>query len=200
MKIKDAKIITGFYKPVGIDYAICMIPSYVKTIPNMISDIIIPAAAHITYLYMPDSVTCILSEAFCNDYIKKIIFSKNLKHIGSYAFYGNLIKDINLPESLTYIDDSAFSKCINLKSVSLPSKLKYIGCDAFHSCFDLKYVDISKCNILNKGNGIFKWCDNIEKVKLPENIAKNYVEDLGFSNIVMKLIKKDYPELFKEES
>lgn len=63
--------------------------------------------------------------------------------IGSFIGLTNL-KSIQIPASVTKINDYAFSNCANLKSVSFEesSQLKTIGQEAFKNCTKLSVIDI----------------------------------------------------------
>ena len=66
-----------------------------------------------------------------------------LRKIGSQAFYQTALKELELPDGLREIGDSAFLKCNNLESVKIPESVKRIGKWAFHGCHRLKVVEIA---------------------------------------------------------
>ncbi len=75
------------------------------------------AAYNLFQIEIPDSVTCIGSNAF--NYIL-------------HSFYY-----ITLPKNLTYIGDSAFQNCRVLREIIIPLSVEYIGTSAFAMCDNL---------------------------------------------------------------
>ena len=62
-------------------------------------------------------------------------------YIGRGALeYCEQLTDVKLPQSLTYIGESAFSSC-NLKEVTIPGKVETIGSCAFSFNSDLTKVE-----------------------------------------------------------
>lgn len=65
-----------------------------------------------------------------------------VKEIGSYAFsYANL-NNIVIPDSIQYIDASAFEFCQNLQSVFLPKSISTIQPLAFDGCDVLEEINV----------------------------------------------------------
>jgi len=94
-------------------------------------------------IIIPKTLKVIGDEAFsnCND-LKIVVFDKNseLEYIGEKSFescYG--LYYINLPDSVTYIGDSAFVGC-KLKFINIPSKINYIGSNSFDFYSDFKLI------------------------------------------------------------
>ena len=56
------------------------------------------------------------------------------------AFAHTSIKSIEIPDSVTTIDNSSFHSCIELASVKFPASLTSIGEAAFQNCFKLKTI------------------------------------------------------------
>ena len=87
-------------------------------------------------LIVPDDVIEIGQYAFRGTLIGSVSFSPRLNRIGSYAFSTctSLTGTLTLPETLTYIDDSAFMDCSFTGELHLPNSLEYIGSRAFQNC------------------------------------------------------------------
>ena len=98
----------------------------IKLNPNTVT----VAQEFITYSQLEEldlaSVEYISNFAFeGNDLLKKIHFSKKLKHIGKNAFcYCDGLIELTFPQSIEYIGPGAFEFCNNLKKVTLPKKCK----------------------------------------------------------------------------
>lgn len=99
---------------------------------------------------------------------RKIVFSDTVRYITRNAFKGNpYIEEIDLRKSpITYIGESAFEGCTNLKRVLLPDTVVEIDKSAFKGCTQL----ISDMNETEYHRGLI----NIDNVYY---IAKNAFED-----------------------
>ena len=52
---------------------------------------------------------------------------------------GNLT-NVKIPENVTYIGDSAFSRCFSLTSIEMSENVTYIGGSAFSGCTNLTNI------------------------------------------------------------
>ena len=91
---------------------------------------------------------------FANDNI----VPKGVTYIDEYAFYGNGLEFIYIPQGVTSIGQQAFCGCKNLKTVILPSTLISIGANAFNRCPSLKNLNIP-ASVSYLGIGAFSQCD-----------------------------------------
>lgn len=93
-------------------------------------------------------ITGILVEnASANYSIPSKINGKTVVGIGNYAFKYETIKSVVLPETLSYIGDSAFADVRELKSIVIPKNVNSIGCNAFMGCRKLSTVYIKSNDI-----------------------------------------------------
>ena len=127
--------ITGFVH-LEIDNSITVIQSYCvdsnyrsqiysvaipKTVQS-ISDYAFIGCTNITYLsFHPDSI--------CNI-------------IWSYAFHGNRLFDLALPDTITHIYSQAFKYSYNLTSVCIPPNITYFGGNVFSNCPKLTSINL----------------------------------------------------------
>jgi hypothetical protein len=79
---------------------------------------------------IPDSVTHIGEEAFCNNQLTSVVIGNSVTSIGWDAFRNNRLTSVVIPNSLTSIDGWAF---INnqLTSVVIGNSVRRIGKEAF---------------------------------------------------------------------
>ena len=93
-----------------------------------------------------------------------------LETIGEETFCNSSISEIEIPDSVKYIGQGAFSWCDNLTSITLPSGLESIGLAAF-SYSKITEIEIADgVELLNDGDNLFEECSNLTKVKLPSDL------------------------------
>lgn len=89
----------------------------------------------------------------------------NVKKIGKNAFEELKIKFINIPKTVTCIEEGAFSDCIKLKAINIPNSVTRIGRVAFANCNNLiKKGKYTTCNIIRDGDNITYSCCGTEYV------------------------------------
>ena len=100
--------------------------------------------------------------------------STKVSKIDSMAFYESNISNIKLNDGLTYINNSAFSECTNLKEITIPSSVIEIKDSAFFNSglinviFDGTNDNTSK--LLKIGESAFS-DNNITSVVLPKSVT-----------------------------
>lgn len=60
--------------------------------------------------------------------------------IGRSAFYSSAVKNLTIPETVTKIDENAFSLCFYLETLTMPKSITSIGYGAFGDCLNLTDV------------------------------------------------------------
>ena len=84
--------------------------------------------------------------------------------IGSDAFwYCSSLTSINIPNSVTSIEDYAFNGCLRLTSITIPNSVTSIGNSAFCGCSSLTYITIPN-SVTNIGCIAFLLCYNLKNV------------------------------------
>ena len=106
-------------------------------------------------LVLPDSVVYIDTRAFefgdsysyeqNHSNLKSIVFSKNLRYIAPFAFYGhNKLKTIELPNTIDYIGREAFGGAELMDTVTM-GNLPFMGGSVFHSLKTI-IIDYNACD------------------------------------------------------
>lgn len=100
--------------------------------------------------------------------------------IGSFAFFGcNQIKSVNIPESVTFIGNRAFQEC-GIISLEIPNSVTHIN-DAFFSCEDLTSITLP-----DKLAEIYGWtffgCGLLTSIIIPESVT-SIGKDVGISGM-----------------
>ncbi|MBR2669861.1 MAG: leucine-rich repeat protein, partial [Solobacterium sp.] len=160
-----------------ISLASITLPSGVKTIGRGA----FYYCSNLQTIVIPDSVTKIRENSF--DYCTKLItagsvgsganvqiaFTDNIRTDYQYAF--KYIESISIPNTITIIENSAFSGCQQLRSITLPTSITTIGDYAFASCNSLVSVTIPN-TVISLGKSVFSGCSSLETVNLPANLTE----------------------------
>lgn len=100
---------------------------------------------------------------------KNTIIPNTVTTIGAFAFWGSDLTNLDLPNSVTEIRESAFGYCYELTSVSLGNSLNYIGKDAFQFC-SFTSIEIPDA-IISIDDGAFSGCHELKEVVIGESIS-----------------------------
>ena len=81
-----------------------------------------------------------------------------------------VLKDINIPNGTTEINDWAFASCDNLQSVTIPNSVTNIGSNAFQYCLKLTSISIPN-SVTSIGNSAFYGCGNLTSITIPNSVT-----------------------------
>lgn len=99
------------------------------------------------------------------------IIPNSVTSIDNSAFsHCMLMTTINIPDLVTNIGDYAFYNCEKLTSVVIPDLVTSIGEDAFWHCDDLLSVTIGE-KVESIGSGAFSDCYNLTSVTIPKSVT-----------------------------
>lgn len=112
-----------------------------------------------------------------NDYIgnnEKVVIPDSVAYQGvNYAVKGisqlaflksrGFLKEVYLPNSVTYINEDVFYECKNLRYVKLPERLTSIGAHAFNGCVLITDVVFPK-SLTHLGQSAFFGCRNLKNI------------------------------------
>lgn len=109
-----------------------------------------------------------------HEWLTKVVINDGVSNIGEYAFYKHYsnLQSITIPESVTSIEEYAFSGCSSLKDITLPEGLTYIGRSAFYNCGMTSITIPGSVRIIYEST--FDDCSNLMNVTMLEG-----VEDIG---------------------
>ena len=158
------------------------IPNSVKTIDNNAFS----NCSSLTSVLIPNSVTSIGYGAFigCSGltsvHISDIVAWCNIKFGGELSnplYYANHlylngeeIKDLEIPNSLTTIDEYAFCGCSGLTSVLIPNSVTSISDETFQGCSGLTSVTIPN-SVTSIGGSAFEGCSGLTSVTIPNSVT-----------------------------
>ena len=133
--------------------------------------------------------------------LEEVILPDNLSFIGTeisgetFALCTSL-KTINLPKTVTKIQDGTFLECTALENINLEN-VKVIGMDDVHKkgtftgCISLENVDLDKLEVL--GVNTFNGCTSLKKVELPN--ANKIMDNAFHGCISLEDVKLDNLEV-----
>ena len=98
--------------------------------------------------------------------------------IGSYMFYNPdyspispcAISKINLPNSVTGIEEGAFKSCTRLTDINIPNSVTSIGGGAFSGCTSLTDINIPN-SVTSIGERAFSGCTSLTDINIPNSVT-----------------------------
>lgn len=109
--------------------------------------------------------------------IKNVVINYPITTLGS-QFSSTDIKSIELPETVTSLQGSAFSWCDDLEYAKLSEQITEIPRSTFYRCKSLKQIDLPQN--LKKIGGYAFFRSGIEQIEIPETVSRIYT--FAFSN------------------
>ena len=105
--------------------------------------------------------------------LKTLTFREGIEDISAVNAYScsyPKLKNINLPQTLTRIRDSAFYNCDAITDITIPSSVTSIGHRAFYGCDNLESI------VLNEGltsieDSAFARCPSLKQISIPDSVT-----------------------------
>lgn len=108
--------------------------------------------------------------------ITRLIVDNGVTSLGDCVLHGfdgwhdaESLKEVTLPEGLTYLGDYAFDSAAELKSITLPSTLTTIGGAAFYECTGLTDITIPS-DVKTIDSMTFFGCTGLTSVTIPDKV------------------------------
>ena len=90
--------------------------------------------------------------------------------IGHTAFRYSSVTSVTIPDSVTFISDSAFAYCFNLTNISIPNSVTSIGASAFGGCTKLESITLpSSLSTISKA--LFSGCSQLTTIHIPVSVT-----------------------------
>ena len=132
-----------------------------------------------SYCYIVPNGTAVITQCKIDNAdvinVPEIIDGYKVTELYEYSFEYLSASEINLPEGLEVIGESAFKNCRNLKRINMPSTLKRILSYAFDSCNSLESVKLPNQVVL-VAQAFYK-CENLKKIEVNEDNETYYSID-----------------------
>ena len=112
-------------------------------------------------------ITKIWEYAFKGNFIATVEIPEGVIEIGEGAFYDcEDLMEVTLPDSLKKIDAQAFDLCTSLTAIKIPDSVEYIGREAFHGCRGLRDSD----GFVIVRDTLYNYYGNAADVIIPERV------------------------------
>lgn len=90
--------------------------------------------------------------------------------IGHAAFERSAVTSVTIPDSVTFISDSAFAYCSQLTNISIPNSVTAIGSFAFEGCTKLESITLPS-SLLTISEFLFYDCSQLTTIHIPDSVS-----------------------------
>lgn len=143
-------------------------------------------------IILPETVTEIGQNTFCNSNFTNIIIPESVKTFNTSCFDGMQdLEEIVMPKEVTNIGTSIFKNCRKLEKVTLPENLTQLTDYMFSGCSQLLNLEISE-SVTQIGVASMDGCKKLTYLEIPESVTKIGTNSFGIgtstnkATIVMK--------------
>ena len=128
------------------------------------------------------NVTAVGKDAFMSkgdNYAKNIYFPESVTRIDEGAFSDVSSMNMFFEGAITHIGESAFENCTSLKSINLATGMEAIPYSAFASCSSLRVIQIPK-EVKTIEENAFEKCSSLKTVVLPASLTT--IKQMAFAD------------------
>lgn len=90
--------------------------------------------------------------------------------IGHTAFRYSSVTSVTIPDSVTFISDSAFAYCSKLTNISIPNSVTSIGFSAFGGCTKLESITLPS-SLRSISEALFSGCSQLTTIHIPVSVT-----------------------------
>ncbi len=119
--------------------------------------------------------------------IRAIDFPQGITTIGINAFSPSSIEYVELPETVTKLENNSFYGCNTLKNISIPASCTSVGYAAFHGCNNLEKVVIKFDNPDVFAHGVFSSGNHDFDLFVPKDSFNDFYNSSKFTNVKTNL-------------
>ncbi|MCR5331944.1 MAG: leucine-rich repeat protein [Lachnospiraceae bacterium] len=172
--VEDGKV--GFDKTNGMIVSIYSsvtsadIPAYIDGVKvRIIADWVFQYKENLKHLTLPEGLEKIGQGNFMGLLLKEIDIPDSVTFLGKYCFNDNaVVEKIDLG-SIVSIGESSFCEMESLKSITIPGSCKKVGDWCFRDCPALKTITVAE-GVESIGQGFSRSNDSVETIKLPASL------------------------------
>lgn len=117
--------------------------------------------------------------------LKTLSLPEMVEQIGAYAFSGAGLKTIQIPRSVYWIGNGAFSDCKNLDGIVIRENINTIPAKMFQGCENLKKITLHE-QLSGIGDYAFADCCQLETIYIPDSVT--VIGENAFSGMNEKFI------------
>jgi prepilin-type N-terminal cleavage/methylation domain-containing protein len=141
-----------------------------------VSDYLFSGLTNITSVVLHDNIVRVGSYAFYDLPIVNIEWA-NIKEIGRYAFYQSQINKLEVPDSVTRIEEYAFGHCENIEYINIneSSQLEHLGNGAFSYCKKIKSLYIPPLIKELDAHYLVLYCNSLTEFTFSPNTQLEYL-------------------------
>ena len=103
--------------------------------------------------------------------VVKVNIPSTVKSIGARAFKESGIREITIPETVTYLSGSVFYECDNLEKVVIKAPVTKIEMNTFNGCSNLRSVALPN-TIREIDSYVFQNCRNLISINIPSSLKE----------------------------
>ena len=167
------------------------------TIPGTLKTIPLEAFYHCTELTdvtLEEGVTTLMKDVFngCTK-LENVSLPNTLETIGWGAFYGSGIKKIEIPNSVTSIEQHSFGGCAQLQEITIPSSVTTMEPEVFLNSTKLTTVVID-AQISTLPSGTFSGCTGLTNITLPATLTQINKDDFKDCTKLTNVTLNSLPE------
>ena len=119
---------------------------------------------------VPEKVWNIEANAFRNNqHLKKVVLPEGVTQIMSRAFQNSVVEDVNIPSTVSLLDEGIFIDCANLKAAAVPEGVTVLPYATFAGCYSLETVTLPQ-SLLEIGDFAFEDCKVMKIPALPDGL------------------------------
>ena len=144
----------------------------------------------LTKVYLSDTITVVQDHAFLNcENLQTVVIEGDIKNILHSAFSGcKSLENINLEDtSISYVSSSCFMDCDALKDIEIPETVTSINENAFASCDSLAKITIP-ASVTSIADTAFRNSDNVVIYCYTDSAAHIYAEENDIEYVLIDQI------------
>ena len=127
--------------------------------------------------------------------LREVELPQGLSYIGASAFCDSPdLDEVKIPSTVTKIKQSAFSGCTGLTKIELPPQLEEVDYSSFYGCSGLTEITIPSSVKIIRGSA-FENCTRLESVTLSEGIGEIGTEAFQYTKLKSLNIPKSVKKL-----
>ena len=160
--------ITGYS---GGTPTVLVIPAYLNSFPvKSIATDAFKGRTQVRKVIICNGIESISGFNGCNS-ITDIEIPNSVKYIDTNCFARCSFKTFTIPDNITFIGPYAFYNCTSLTSIEIPDSITYIGGEAFYNCTSLTSIEIPD-SVTSIGSAAFGYCTSLTSIKIPNGIDR----------------------------